>query len=249
MLNKDIISNLTLKMKDEESTYNKLGEKYDAETDIEKKNEIVDEMLIVKTNYEVIRADLKRYFDACLSYRKAMEASYPKDQLVELFVRIKRYENYLNDKYKMNLKHNDVDKNKTETNDSSKNQEKEEQTEEKDESKDKPLEKGKKFNVKSVVKTANKVKSYTGKGILLAITALLGIISLTSAVKAISLLTSGTYWVKAILGGAVYGFPAYLTGKGAVLCGSLFNASRIDVDTLKKQIEQTKAPKAKGKKK
>ena len=249
MLNKDIISNLTLKMKDEESSYNKLGEKYDAETDIEKKNELVDRMLIVKTNYEVIRADLKRYFDACLSYRKAMEASYPKDQLVELFVRIKRYENYLNDKYKMNLKYNDVDKNKTETNDSSKNQEKEEQTEEKDENKDKPLEKGKKFNVKSVVKTANKVKSYTGKGILLAITALLGIISLTSAVKAISLLTSGTYWVKAILGGAVYGVPAYLTGKGAVLCGSLFNASRIDVDTLKKQIEQTKAPKAKGKKK
>ena len=36
MLNKDIISNLTLKMKDEESSYNKLGEKYDAETDIEK---------------------------------------------------------------------------------------------------------------------------------------------------------------------------------------------------------------------
>ncbi len=248
MLNKDIISNLTLKMKDEESTYNKLGEKYDAETDIEKKNEIVDEMLIVKTNYEVIRADLKRYFDACLSYRKAMEASYPKDQLVELFVRIKRYENYLNDKYKMNLKHNDVDKNKAEANNSNKEPEKE-QTEEKDESKDKPLEKGKKFNVKSVVKTANKVKSYTGKGILLAITALLGIISLTSAVKAISLLTSGTYWVKAILGGAVYGFPAYLTGKGAVLCGSLFNASRIDIDTLKKQIEQTKAPKSKGKKK
>lgn len=248
MLNKDIISNLTLKMKDEESTYNKLGEKYDAETNIEKKNEIVDEMLIVKTNYEVIRADLKRYFDACLSYRKAMEASYPKDQLVELFVRIKRYENYLNDKYKMNLKHNDVDKNKTEANNSNKEPEKE-QTEEKDESKDKPLEKGKKFNVKSVVKTANKVKSYTGKGILLAITALLGIISLTSAVKAISLLTSGTYWVKAILGGAVYGFPAYLTGKGAVLCGSLFNASRIDIDTLKKQIEQTKAPKSKGKKK
>lgn len=248
MLNKDIISNLTLKMKDEESTYNKLGEKYDAETDIEKKNEIVDEMLIVKTNYEVIRADLKRYFDACLSYRKAMEASYPKDQLVELFVRIKRYENYLNDKYKMNLKHNDVDKNKAEANNSNKEPEKE-QTEEKDENKDKPLEKGKKFNVKSVVKTANKVKSYTGKGILLAITALLGIISLTSAVKAISLLTSGTYWVKAILGGAVYGFPAYLTGKGAVLCGSLFNASRIDVDTLKKQIEQTKAPKAKRKKK
>lgn len=248
MLNKDIISNLTLKMKDEKSTYNKLGEKYDAETDIEKKNEIVDEMLIVKTNYEVIRADLKRYFDACLSYRKAMEASYPKDQLVELFVRIKRYENYLNDKYKMNLKHNDVDKNKAEANNSNKEPEKE-QTEEKDENKDKPLEKGKKFNVKSVVKTANKVKSYTGKGILLAITALLGIISLTSAVKAISLLTSGTYWVKAILGGAVYGFPAYLTGKGAVLCGSLFNASRIDVDTLKKQIEQTKAPKAKGKKK
>lgn len=248
MLNKDIISNLTLKMKDEESTYNKLGEKYDAETDIEKKNEIVDEMLIVKTNYEVIRADLKRYFDACLSYRKAMEASYPKDQLVELFVRIKRYENYLNDKYKMNLKHNDVDKNKAEANNSNKESVKE-QTEEKDESKDKPLEKGKKFNVKSVVKTANKVKSYTGKGILLAITALLGIISLTSAVKAISLLTSGTYWVKAILGGAVYGFPAYLTGKGAVLCGSLFNASRIDVDTLKKQIEQTKAPKSKGKKK
>ena len=248
MLNKDIISNLTLKMKDEESTYNKLGEKYDAETDIEKKNEIVDEMLIVKTNYEVIRADLKRYFDACLSYRKAMEASYPKDQLVELFVRIKRYENYLNDKYKMNLKYNDVDKNKAEANNSNKESVKE-QTEEKDESKDKPLEKGKKFNVKSVVKTANKVKSYTGKGILLAITALLGIISLTSAVKAISLLTSGTYWVKAILGGAVYGFPAYLTGKGAVLCGSLFNASRIDIDTLKKQIEQTKAPKSKGKKK
>ncbi len=248
MLNKDIINNLTLKMKDEESSYNKLGEKYDAETDIEKKNEIVDEMLIVKTNYEVIRADLKRYFDACLSYRKAMEASYPKDQLVELFVRIKRYENYLNDKYKMNLKHNDVDKNKAEANNSNKEPEKE-QTEEKDESKDKPLEKGKKFNVKSVVKTANKVKSYTGKGILLAITALLGIISLTSAVKAISLLTSGTYWVKAILGGAVYGFPAYLTGKGAVLCGSLFNASRIDIDTLKKQIEQTKAPKSKGKKK
>lgn len=248
MLNKDIISNLTLKMKDEESSYNKLGEKYDAETDIEKKNKIVDEMLIVKTNYEVIRADLKRYFDACLSYRKAMEASYPKDQLVELFVRIKRYENYLNDKYKINLKHNDVDKNKAEANNSNKEPEKE-QTEEKDENKDKPLEKGKKFNVKSVVKTANKVKSYTGKGILLAITALLGIISLTSAVKAISLLTSGTYWVKAILGGAVYGFPAYLTGKGAVLCGSLFNASRIDVDTLKKQIEQTKAPKAKGKKK
>ena len=114
MLNKDIISNLTLKMKDEESSYNKLGEKYDAETDIEKKNELVDKMLIVKTNYEVIRADLKRYFDACLSYRKAMEASYPKDQLVELFVRIKRYENYLNDKYKMNLKYNDVDKNKAE---------------------------------------------------------------------------------------------------------------------------------------
>ena len=140
MLNKDIISNLTLKMKDEESSYNKLGEKYDAETDIEKKNEIVDEMLIVKTNYEVIRADLKRYFDACLSYRKAMEASYPKDQLVELFVRIKRYENYLNDKYKMNLKHNDVDKNKAEANNSNKEPEKE-QTEEKDESKDKPLEK------------------------------------------------------------------------------------------------------------
>lgn len=248
MLNKDIIQILTSKMKEEENSYNKLGEKYDAETDIEKKNELVDKMLIVKTNYEVIRTDLKRYFDACLSYRKAMEASYPKDQLVELFVRIKRYENYLNDKYKMNLKHNDVDKNKAEANNSNKEPEKE-QTEEKDENKDKPLEKGKKFNVKSVVKTANKVKSYTGKGILLAITALLGIISLTSAVKAISLLTSGTYWVKAILGGAVYGFPAYLTGKGAVLCGSLFNASRIDVDTLKKQIEQTKAPKAKGKKK
>lgn len=248
MLNKDIIQILTSKMKEVENSYNKLGEKYDAESDIEKKNEIVDEMLIVKTNYEVIRADLKRYFDACLSYRKAMEASYPKDQLVELFVRIKRYENYLNDKYKMNLKHNDVDKNKAEANNSNKEPEKE-QTEEKDENKDKPLEKGKKFNVKSVVKTANKVKSYTGKGILLAISALLGIISLTSAVKAISLLTSGTYWVKAILGGAVYGFPAYLTGKGAVLCGSLFNASRIDVDTLKKQIEQTKAPKAKGKKK
>lgn len=248
MLNKDIIQILTSKMKEEENSYNKLGEKYDDETDIEKKNELVDKMLIVKTNYEVIRTDLKRYFDACLSYRKAMEASYPKDQLVELFVRIKRYENYLNDKYKMNLKHNDVDKNKAEANNSNKEPEKE-QTEEKDENKDKPLEKGKKFNVKSVVKTANKVKSYTGKGILLAITALLGIISLTSAVKAISLLTSGTYWVKAILGGAVYGFPAYLTGKGAVLCGSLFNASRIDVDTLKKQIEQTKAPKAKGKKK
>lgn len=248
MLNKDIIQILTSKMKEEENSYNKLGEKYDDETDIEKKNELVDKMLIVKTNYEVIRTDLKRYFDACLNYRKAMEASYPKDQLVELFVRIKRYENYLNDKYKMNLKHNDVDKNKAEANNSNKEPEKE-QTEEKDENKDKPLEKGKKFNVKSVVKTANKVKSYTGKGILLAITALLGIISLTSAVKAISLLTSGTYWVKAILGGAVYGFPAYLTGKGAVLCGSLFNASRIDVDTLKKQIEQTKAPKAKGKKK
>ena len=248
MLNKDIIQILTSKMKEEENSYNKLGEKYDDETDIEKKNELVDKMLIVKTNYEVIRTDLKRYFDACLSYRKAMEASYPKDQLVELFVRIKRYENYLNDKYKMNLKHNDVDKNKAEANNSNKEPEKE-QTEEKDENKDKPLEKGKKFNVKSVVKTANKVKSYTGKGILLAITALLGIISLTSAVKAISLLTSGRYWVKAILGGAVYGFPAYLTGKGAVLCGSLFNASRIDVDTLKKQIEQTKAPKAKGKKK
>lgn len=248
MLNKDIIQILTSKMKEVENSYNKLGEKYDAESDIEKKNEIVDKMLIVKTNYEIIRADLKRYFDACLSYRKAMEASYPKDQLVELFVRIKRYENYLNDKYKMNLKHNDVDKNKAEANNSNKEPEKE-QTEEKDGSKDKPLEKDKKFNVKSVVKTANKVKSYTGKGILLAISALLGIISLTSAVKAISLLTSGTYWVKAILGGAVYGFPAYLTGKGAVLCGSLFNASRIDVDTLKKQIEQTKAPKAKGKKK
>lgn len=248
MLNKDIIQILTSKMKEVENSYNKLGEKYDAESDIEKKNELVDKMLNVKTNYEVIRADLKRYFDACLSYRKAMEASYPKDQLVELFVRIKRYENYLNDKYKMNLKHNDVDKNKAEANNSNKEPEKE-QTEEKDESKDKPLEKGKKFNVKSVVKTANKVKSYTGKGVLLAISALLGIISLTSAIKTISILVSGSYWIKTLLGGAVYGFSTYLTGKGAVLCGSLFNASRIDVDTLKKQIEQTKAPKAKGKKK
>lgn len=240
MLNKDIINNLTLKMKEKENSYNKLEEKYDNETDIEKKNEIVDEMLIIKEDYEAIKTDLKRYFDACLSYRKALEASYPKDQLAELFVRIKRYENHLNDKYSMNLKYN----NESKTKDSN-----EEQTEEKEENKDKPLEKGKKFNVKSVVKTANKVKSHAGKGILLAITALLGIISLTSVVKAISILTSGTYWVKAVLGGAVYGLPAYLTAKGAVLCGSLYNASKIDVDSLKAQIEQTKAPKAKGKKK
>ena len=179
-----------------------------------------------------------------------------KEKLKEQYKNAKDAEKELSKYSDVEIKEEDkeeqVKNDKTENKEESKEESKEENKEEKSE----PLEKGKKYNVKEIAhkvgnglsatgNAINKGFKFAGNAFLIAIITALSAIAVCSGIGAIAALVTETSLISKIIGAGIFGFVSFKTGTYALASLQTYTASKLEGDTLKQYINNTKESKKK----
>ena len=249
MLNLELVNDIFSKKDALKDNFYELAKEFDNTNSNEEKKKISENMLKIKDEYQNIKNAYNKYkYEVNKFMDLKKDPNIDKEKLKEQYKNFKDAEKELSKYSDVEIK--EKDKEEQDKNDKTGN--KEESKEEKSE----PLEKGKKYNIKEIAHNIgngltatgdaiNKGFKFAGNAFLIAIITALSAIAVCSGIGAISALVTETSLISKIIGAGIYGFISFKSGAYALGSLQTYTASKLEGDTLKQYINNTKESKKK----